>query len=124
MRANDLVYETVSALTANRARSLLTILGVVIGIAAVIAMTAMIGGIKNANRKKYVVCFHHPDPEDGDIWVTIVGKNENGFSLAFAKDAESVVDAEFKALAQDGDGTLIRYVEVDNTITTSTTTEG
>ena len=47
MRARDLVYETGSALLANRARSLLTILGVVIGIAAVIAMTAMIGGLKN-----------------------------------------------------------------------------
>ena len=48
MRARDLVYETASALDANRARSLLTILGVVIGIAAVIAMTAMIGGLKNS----------------------------------------------------------------------------
>ena len=48
MRASDLVYETASALDANRGRSLLTILGVVIGISAVIAMTAMIGGMKNA----------------------------------------------------------------------------
>ena len=48
MRARDLVYETSSALLANRARSLLTILGIVIGIAAVIAMTAMIGGLKMA----------------------------------------------------------------------------
>ncbi len=46
MKASDLVYETVSALRANRVRSLLTILGVVIGISAVIAMTALIGGIK------------------------------------------------------------------------------
>ncbi len=48
MRARDLIYETASALDANRARSLLTILGIVIGIAAVIAMTAMIGGLKNS----------------------------------------------------------------------------
>lgn len=48
MRARDLVYETASALEANRARSLLTILGIVIGIAAVIAMTAFIGGVKQA----------------------------------------------------------------------------
>lgn len=46
MKARDLAYETFSALTANRTRSLLTILGVVIGIGAVIAMTALIGGIK------------------------------------------------------------------------------
>ena len=48
MRADDLVYETVSALRANRVRSLLTVLGIVIGIAAVIAMTALIGGIKQS----------------------------------------------------------------------------
>ena len=46
MKARDLVYETAMALDANRARSLLTILGVVIGIAAVIAMTGMIGGVR------------------------------------------------------------------------------
>ncbi len=48
MRAVDLFQETASAFNANRARSLLTILGVVIGIAAVIAMTALIGGVKNS----------------------------------------------------------------------------
>ncbi len=42
------MVETVSALDSNRARSLLTVLGIVIGISAVIAMTAIIGGIKNA----------------------------------------------------------------------------
>jgi putative ABC transport system permease protein len=42
----DLLHETFDALLANRGRSLLTVLGIVIGIAAVIAMTAMIGGIK------------------------------------------------------------------------------
>ncbi len=48
MKVRDLVYETVSALTSNRTRSLLTVLGVVIGISAVIAMTALIGGIKQS----------------------------------------------------------------------------
>ncbi|MCH3942427.1 MAG: ABC transporter permease [Atopobiaceae bacterium] len=47
MRARDLLYETWQALTANRGRSMLTILGIVIGIAAVISMTALIGGIQN-----------------------------------------------------------------------------
>lgn len=46
MRPSDLVVETASAFNANRARSLLTVLGVVIGIAAVIAMIALIGGVK------------------------------------------------------------------------------
>jgi putative ABC transport system permease protein len=46
MRVGDLVYETALAFDANRGRSLLTVLGIVIGIAAVIAMMALIGGIK------------------------------------------------------------------------------
>lgn len=46
MRARDLAYETSSALLANRARTLLTVLGIVIGIAAVIAMTSLIDGVK------------------------------------------------------------------------------
>ncbi|MCI6548367.1 MAG: ABC transporter permease [Coriobacteriaceae bacterium] len=46
MRIRDLFYETFSAIQANRGRSLLTILGIVIGIAAVISMTALIDGIK------------------------------------------------------------------------------
>ena len=46
MRLRDLLYETFTAIRANRVRSLLTILGIVIGIAAVITMTALIDGIK------------------------------------------------------------------------------
>lgn len=70
-----------------------------------------IGGIENADGKKYVICFHHTDKTDGDIWVIIVGVNQSGFSIAFAKDKETVIDAEFKALVQDEEGTLIQYIE-------------
>lgn len=80
--------------------------------------TVKIGGIGNAHGAKYVICFHHDDPIDGDIWVVIVGQNQAGFSLAFAKDAETVIDAEFKCLAQDTDGTLIKYIEEDASLTT------
>ncbi len=48
MRVRDLAVETWSALDANRGRSALTVLGIVIGISAVIAMTALIGGINRA----------------------------------------------------------------------------
>ena len=48
MSAVDLLLETLHAFNANRARSLLTILGIVIGIAAVIAMTSLIGGVRNS----------------------------------------------------------------------------
>lgn len=58
-----------------------------------------------------MIRFHHEDKVDGDIRVTIVGRNEAGFSLAFAKDKETVVDAEFKAAPHDTDGTLILYEE-------------
>lgn len=73
--------------------------------------TVKIGGVKNANGKKYIIHFHHKDKVDGDIRLTIVGKNESGFSLAFAKDKETVIDAEFKCHPQDDDGTLIKYQE-------------
>ena len=53
MRIRDLAVETASALDANRGRSLLTILGIVIGITAVISMTALIGGIKQSLIDKY-----------------------------------------------------------------------
>ena len=78
--------------------------------------TIKIGGIANAQGAKYIICFHHSDPIDGDIWVVIVGQNQAGFSLAFAKDAETVIDAEFKCLAQDTEGTLIKYIEEDESI--------
>lgn len=78
--------------------------------------TVKIGGLKNMRRKKYVLCFHHVDEVDGDIWVMIVGNNQSGIELAFAKDKESVIDAEFKALPSDSDGTLITYIEEDKSI--------
>ena len=47
MSARDLIQEALHSLEANKGRSLLTILGIVIGIASVIAMTSLIGGIQN-----------------------------------------------------------------------------
>lgn len=76
-----------------------------------------IGGVGNAQGNKYILCFHHSDPVDGDIWVVVVGQNQAGFTLAFAKDAETVIDAEFKCLSQDAEGTLIQYIEEDSSIT-------
>lgn len=70
-----------------------------------------VGGAENLVNKKYVIVFHHIDNVDGDIWVMIVGSNEAGFSLKFAKDKETVVDAEFKAYPMDSEGTLIHYEE-------------
>ena len=48
MMFRDLAYEAYHALSANRMRSALTILGIVIGISSVIAMTSMVGGIQDS----------------------------------------------------------------------------
>lgn len=73
--------------------------------------TVKIGGVGNQDNKSYALCFHHTDKTDGDVWIVIRGVNQGGFSLAFAKDKETVIDAEFKCLPQDDEGTLIQYIE-------------
>ncbi len=76
MRASDLALETMSAFDANRARSLLTVLGVVIGIAAVIAMTALIGGVRaslmdemgmSQARLVEIFCFYNRETTIDDV---------------------------------------------------------
>ena len=69
--------------------------------------TVKIGGIGNQDGKKYIIRFVHLDPIDGDVRITIVGSNQAGFKMAFAKDKATIVDAEFKAEPNDNEGTLI-----------------
>ena len=73
--------------------------------------TVKLGGAGNYNGKSYAICFHHTDKQDGDVWLVVRAVNQGGFSLAFAKDKETVIDAEFKCLPQDEEGTLIQYLE-------------
>jgi len=73
--------------------------------------TVKIGGIGNQDGTKYVIRFVHEDAIDGDIRVTIVGNNQAGFSMAFLKDKETVIDAEFKAVPHDTEGTKIIFEE-------------
>lgn len=73
--------------------------------------TVKIGGVGNHNGKSYALCFHHTDKVDGDVWIVIRAVNQGGVSLAFVKDQETVIDAEFKCLPSDSEGTLIEYVE-------------
>jgi len=73
--------------------------------------TVKLGGVSNFDQKKYVIRFLHEDSADGDIRLTIVGSNENGFEMAFAKDKETVINAEFKAMPLDAQGTLLIYAE-------------
>ena len=73
--------------------------------------TVKIGGAGNAQGKDWVVCFHHHDTEDGDIWVLVRGSNQAGLALAFATDAGTKLEPEIKALPSDDEGTLIHYIE-------------
>ena len=69
--------------------------------------TTKIGGVGNDNGKSYLLRFVHEDNVNGDVRLTIVGKNTSGFTLTFATDNETVIDAQFTALPNDKDGTLI-----------------
>ena len=73
--------------------------------------TVKVGGLGNQDGKSYVLRFVYEDPIDGDVRITIVGQNQAGFKFAFKKDKETVVDAEFKALPHDSEGTLVIFDE-------------
>lgn len=47
--------------------------------------TLKIGGSNNDDGKSYLVRFVHKDAKDGDVRVTIVGKNQSGLTMEFAK---------------------------------------
>ena len=74
MSTRDLVQEALHSLEANKGRSLLTILGIVIGIASVIAMTSLIGGIQNSlvnslglNAARMVQIYSSQELTDSDV---------------------------------------------------------
>ena len=70
-----------------------------------------IGGANKAKNKSYVVCFHHEDAKDGDLWILLVGRNTAGLSLALAKEAGTNIEPEFTATPMDNDGTLVQIIE-------------
>lgn len=75
-------------------------------------ITVRIGGINNYDGEKYLLRFVHEDKSDGSkIRITIVGSNESGLEIAFANDSETVINAEFKAIPHDAQGTLVIYSE-------------
>ena len=74
MSTRDLIREALHSLESNKGRSLLTILGIVIGIASVIAMTSLIGGIQNGlisslglNAARMVQIYSSENLTDSDI---------------------------------------------------------
>lgn len=73
--------------------------------------TVKIGGKTKANGKSYLIHFVHKLDNDKKIRVTLRGTSNNGFTLAFNPEQETVIDAEFKALSSDTEGTLVIYKE-------------
>lgn len=74
MSIRDLIREALHSLESNKGRSLLTILGIVIGIASVIAMTSLIGGIQNGlinslglNAARMIQIYSSENLTDSDI---------------------------------------------------------
>ena len=74
MSTRDLMREALHSLESNKGRSLLTILGIVIGIASVIAMTSLIGGIQNGlinslglNAARMIQIYSSENLTDSDI---------------------------------------------------------
>lgn len=70
-----------------------------------------IGGTANDDGKQYAILFVHEDPVEGNCYLLIVGRNSAGFTITFAADSATVIDAEFKCKPHDDRGTLIEYVE-------------
>lgn len=75
--------------------------------------TTKIGGLKNADGKKYLIRFRHVPAANPDYHLrfTMIGVNQSGFSLGMVKDKEVVVDMEFAATPMDDTGALGRFDE-------------
>lgn len=69
--------------------------------------TLKLGGLGARLVKDYIIRFVHTEPDGEKFRVTIVGNSNSGLSLAFAKDKETVIDAEFLAKAQDANGVKV-----------------
>lgn len=69
--------------------------------------TLKLGGLGARLVKDYIIRFVHTDTDGETFKVTIVGNSNSGLSLAFAKDKETVIDAEFKAKALDSNGVKV-----------------
>lgn len=78
--------------------------------------TLTLGGQGARLMDEYVIRFVHTYSDGNKLRVTLVGTPSNGFSLAFAPDKETVIDAEFKAKAHGTAGAQL-IVEETYTVT-------
>lgn len=114
----DLMREAMRSLEANRGRSLLTILGIVIGIAAVIAMTSLIGGVRNglisgmglnAARIVYINCGYPLDEDDIEDLARLMPDYE---TIEGTYDSYSQVQMGDKSLSVGITGASATYLEM------------
>ena len=114
----DLMREAMRSLEANRGRSLLTILGIVIGIAAVIAMTSLIGGVRNglisgmglnAARIVYINCGYPLDEDDIEELARLMPDYE---AIEGTYDSYSQVQMGDKSLSVGITGASATYLEM------------
>lgn len=118
MNIIDLMREAMRSLEANRGRSLLTILGIVIGIAAVIAMTSLIGGVRNglisgmglnAARIVYINCGYPLDEDDIEDLARLMPDYE---AIEGTYDSYSQVQMGDKSLSVGITGASATYLEM------------
>lgn len=73
--------------------------------------TLKLGGVGARLMDEYVVRFVHTYSDGNKLRITLVATASNGFSLAFAPDKETVIDAEFKAKAHGSDSVQVIIAE-------------
>ena len=90
MKTTDLLVETASTLNANRVRSSIIVIGVVLGITAIISMTAVLGGIRLAlvGEKEY----------SQERLIEIACSSERSLSLADAQDMSKQLNDIFEVV--------------------------
>ena len=72
--------------------------------------TLKIGGLENQNIENFAFRFVNKDATDGDIRITVVGNNQSGITMTWAKDTETAINPEI-VCAPMSDGTLIMFEE-------------
>jgi len=73
--------------------------------------TLLIGGVEKDDQRLYLWRFVVKDKKDGDIRITVVGKNTGGWSAAFQNSQESILQPSIQCEPLDDNGTLIIYEE-------------
>lgn len=119
MSTRDLVQEALHSLEANKGRSLLTILGIVIGIASVIAMTSLIGGIQNSlvnslglNAARMIEIYSSQELTDSDVEKLrkLVPQIEQIGIVDSAYSEYKVGDKSYTVMAQGVDSNMLDAV--------------